>query len=180
MDLNAVVRAGEAATSAELFDLRQEERSARDVLARTNVVAPVDGIIMDLLAAEIRAVTGKDPSEHYRELTARYGAPVYARKDVAATPEQKAVLAKLSPEQIGVRELAGDAVVQAITKAPSNGASLGGVKVSTARGWFAARPSGTENVYKVYAESFVDEAHLARIQTDAEAIVAAALKTAGL
>ena len=139
-----------------------------------------DGIIMDLLAAEIRAVTGKDPSEHYRDLTVRYGAPVYARKDVAASPQQKAVLGKLSPDQIGVRELAGDAVTQAITKAPSNGASLGGVKVSTARGWFAARPSGTENVYKVYAESFVDEAHLARIQSDAEAIVAQALKNAGL
>ncbi len=139
-----------------------------------------DGIIMDLLAAEMRAVTGKDPSEHYRDLTVRYGAPVYARKDVAASPQQKAVLGKLSPDQIGVRELAGDAVTQAITKAPSNGASLGGVKVSTARGWFAARPSGTENVYKVYAESFVDEAHLARIQSDAEAIVAQALKNAGL
>jgi phosphoglucomutase len=159
-----------------------EESAGASFLRRDGTVwsTDKDGMIMDLLAAEIRAVTGKDPSEHYRDLTVRYGAPVYARKDVAATPEQKAVLGKLSPQQIGVRELAGDAVVQAITKAPSNGASLGGVKVSTERGWFAARPSGTENVYKVYAESFVDDAHLARIQSDAEAIVAAALKTAGL
>jgi phosphoglucomutase len=159
-----------------------EESAGASFLRRDGTVwtTDKDGIIMDLLAAEIRATTGKDPSEHYRDLTVRYGAPCYARKDVAATPAQKSVLGKLSPEQINVRELAGDTVTQAITKAPSNGASLGGVKVSTERGWFAARPSGTENVYKVYAESFVDEAHLARIQTDAEAIVAAALKTAGL
>jgi phosphoglucomutase len=134
-----------------------------------------DGFIMDLLAAEIRAVTGKSPFAHYQRLTAEYGAPIYARKDVPATPEQKAKLGKLSPEKIGVAELAGDAVESALTHAPGNGQSIGGVKVSTARGWFAARPSGTENVYKIYAESFVGPEHLAQIQAEAEAIVARAL-----
>ncbi len=134
-----------------------------------------DGIIMNLLAAEICAVTGKDPAEHYRDLTQIHGAPCYARRDVATTREQKAVLGKLSPESLGITELAGDPVESALTKAPGNGASIGGLKVTTARGWFAARPSGTEDVYKIYAESFVDEAHLARIQREAEQIVDRAL-----
>jgi phosphoglucomutase len=134
-----------------------------------------DGFIMDLLAAEILAVTGKCPFAHYQRLTATYGAPIYARKDVPATPAQKAMLGKLSPDQIGATTLAGDAVVSAITRAPGNQQSIGGLKVSTARGWFAARPSGTENVYKIYAESFVDGAHLAQIQAEAEAIVLRAL-----
>jgi phosphoglucomutase len=134
-----------------------------------------DGVIMDLLAAEIRAVTGQDPYQHYQRLVGEYGAPLYSRRDVPTTPEQKAVLGKLSPEKIGVSELAGDPVRAALTKAPGNGASIGGVKVITDRGWFAARPSGTENVYKVYAESFVDAAHLASINEDAERIVNAAL-----
>ena len=134
-----------------------------------------DGVIMDLLAAEIRAVTGKDPYEHYQRLVAVHGAPLYSRRDVPTTAEQKAVLSKLSPDKLGITELAGDPVLGAISKAPGNGASIGGVKVFTSRGWFAARPSGTENVYKVYAESFVDEAHLAHINQDAERVVNAAL-----
>lgn len=134
-----------------------------------------DGIIMDLLAAEIRAVTGKDPYEHYQRLVATHGAPLYSRRDVPTTAEQKAILGKLSPERLGISELAGDPVRGAVSKAAGNGASIGGVKVSTDRGWFAARPSGTENVYKVYAESFVDEAHLAHINQDAERVVNAAL-----
>jgi phosphoglucomutase len=157
-----------------------EESAGASFLRRDGTVwtTDKDGIVMDLLAAEIRAVTGKDPAEHYAELTAKHGAPVYARKDVPTTPAEKALLGKLTPEQLGVKELAGDAVTQALTKAPGNGASIGGVKISTERGWFAARPSGTENVYKVYAESFVDAAHLARIQSDAEAIVSSVLASA--
>jgi phosphoglucomutase len=139
-----------------------------------------DGIVMDLLAAEIRAVSGRDLSEAYAALTARYGAPVYARKDVPTTAAHKAALGKLTPEQVALEELAGDRIERVLTRAPGNGASIGGVKVTTARGWFAARPSGTEDVYKIYAESFVDEAHLRRIQEDAERLVAGALKAAGL
>ncbi|HKP61187.1 MAG TPA: phosphoglucomutase (alpha-D-glucose-1,6-bisphosphate-dependent) [Polyangiales bacterium] len=134
-----------------------------------------DGIVMDLLAAEMRAVSGRDLAEAYAALTERYGTPFYARRDVAATPAQKAVLGKLDPAAVQTRELAGDAISAVLTKAPGNGASLGGLKVATERGWFAARPSGTENVYKIYAESFVDEAHLSRIQTEAEALVQRAL-----
>jgi len=139
-----------------------------------------DGFIMDLLAAEIRAVTGQDPADHYQRLTALYGAPRYARRDVPASPTQKAVLGKLDPSTLQARILAGDAVTAALTKAPGNGQNIGGLKVMTERGWFAARPSGTENVYKIYAESFVDDAHLARIQSDAEGIVNGALKAAGV
>jgi phosphoglucomutase len=155
-----------------------EESAGATLLRRDGSVwtTDKDGIALDLLAAEIRAVTGQDPAERYRALTERYGAPSYARKDVAATPAQKAAFAKLSPNSLGTRELAGDPITSAVTKAAGNGASIGGLKVSTARGWFAARPSGTENVYKVYAESFVDRAHLALIQEQAEAIVAAALE----
>jgi phosphoglucomutase len=157
-----------------------EESAGASFLRRDGTVwtTDKDGIVMDLLAAEIRAVTGKDPADHYRALTAQHGAPVYARKDVPTTPAEKALLGKLTPEQLGVKELAGDAVISALTRAPGNGASLGGVKISSARGWFAARPSGTENVYKVYAESFVDAAHLVRIQSDAEAIVSRVLAAA--
>jgi phosphoglucomutase len=137
-----------------------------------------DGIVMDLLAAEIRAVRGRDLYELYQGLTERYGRPCYARRDVSASPEQKRVLGKLTAEQLGVRELAGDPVVAALTHAPGNGASIGGIKVVTERGWFAARPSGTENVYKVYAESFSDESHLQRIQQEAEQIVTQTLARA--
>ncbi|HEY6880222.1 MAG TPA: phosphoglucomutase (alpha-D-glucose-1,6-bisphosphate-dependent) [Polyangiales bacterium] len=134
-----------------------------------------DGVIMDLLAAEIRAVTGQDPYEHYKRLTQQHGAPLYSRRDVPTTAAQKAVLGKLSPDKLGVKTLAGDPVVAALTHAPGNGASIGGLKVMSERGWFAARPSGTENVYKIYAESFVDAAHLAQLNQDAEQIVNAAL-----
>jgi phosphoglucomutase len=135
-----------------------------------------DGIVMDLLAAEIRAVTGRDLAEAYAALTARYGSPVYARRDVPATPAQKAVLGKLDPSAVKTQTLAGDPITSVLTRAPGNGASLGGLKVVTANGWFAARPSGTENVYKIYAESFNGEAHLAAIQTEAEALVQATLE----
>ena len=134
-----------------------------------------DGIILCLLAAEILAVTGKSPSEHYRALTARFGEPAYARIDSPATRQQKAVLAKLSPEQVTASTLAGDPITDRLTTAPGNGASIGGLKVTTDRGWFAARPSGTEDVYKLYAESFDGPAQLAVIQDEAREIVAAAL-----
>lgn len=134
-----------------------------------------DGLILGLLAAEMTAVTGSDPGELYRGMTENLGDPVYARIDAPATPEQKAVLKKLSPEQIPGDSLAGEPILDRLTKAPGNGADFGGVKVSTENGWFAARPSGTENVYKIYAESFLGEDHLKRIQTEAKEIVSAAL-----
>jgi len=135
-----------------------------------------DGLIMDLLAAEITAVTGRDPGEHYRELAAKFGAPTYTRIDAAATPEQKARLAKLSPASIAAATLAGDPIEAKLTSAPGNGAAIGGLKVTTKRGWFAARPSGTENIYKIYAESFDGETHLAAIVREAQAMVDVALR----
>jgi len=134
-----------------------------------------DGILLDLLASEILAVTGRTPSEHYRDLTARFGEPAYARIDAPATREEKAVLGRLSPEQITARELAGEPITAVLTSAPGNGAAIGGLKVATGSGWFAARPSGTEDVYKIYAESFQGPEHLARIQEEARAVVSAAL-----
>jgi phosphoglucomutase len=134
-----------------------------------------DGIILALLASEITAVTGKSPSEHYRDLTARYGDPAYARIDSPATREQKTVLGRLSPEQVTASELAGDKITATLTTAPGNGAAIGGLKVVTEQGWFAARPSGTEDVYKLYAESFRGPEHLVRIQDEARSIVSAAL-----
>ena len=131
-----------------------------------------DGIILALLAAEMLACTGKDPGAIYKGLTERFGAPVYERIDAPATPEQKAILAKLSPDQVSARELADDAIEGMLTAAPGNGAPLGGLKVVTKRGWFAARPSGTENVYKLYAESFAGEDHLRKIQQEAQALIA--------
>ena len=134
-----------------------------------------DGILLALLASEITATTGRTPSEHYRDLTARFGEPAYARTDVAASREQKAVLGKLSPEDVKATELAGERITDRLTAAPGNGAALGGLKVTTESGWFAARPSGTEDVYKVYAESFRGPEHLARIQEEAQEVVGAAL-----
>ena len=134
-----------------------------------------DGIILCLLACEILAVTGKDPGEHYQDLAARFGNPVYERVDAPAGREQKARLAALSPEQVTARTLAGEAITAKLTRAPANGASIGGLKVCTENGWFAARPSGTEDVYKIYAESFRGEAHLRQIQAEAREIVNAAL-----
>lgn len=139
-----------------------------------------DGIIMGLLAAEITAVTGRDPGEHYRELEERFGKALYARMDVAATPAQKAVLGNLSPDLITATELAGEPIIARITHAPANNAPIGGLKVVTENGWFAARPSGTENVYKIYAESFKDADHLDAIQAEAQAIVKKALQAAGV
>ncbi len=134
-----------------------------------------DGIIACLLAAEMTARRGRDPGVAYDELTARFGAPVYRRIDAAATPAQKAILGRLSASQVSATELAGDPVTGILTTAPGNGAAIGGLKVLTDNGWFAARPSGTENVYKIYAESFVGDAHLERIIEEAQAVVGRAL-----
>jgi phosphoglucomutase len=154
-----------------------EESAGASFLQRDGSVwtTDKDGIIMALLASEITAVTGQTPSQLYRELTDRYGAPVYARIDTAATREQKAALAKLSPEQVSASELAGETIIDALTTAPGNGEPIGGLKVIAESGWFAARPSGTEDVYKLYAESFRGPDHLAAIQEQAREIVAAAI-----
>jgi len=154
-----------------------EESAGASFLQRDGSVwtTDKDGIILALLAAEITAVTGKSPSELYRGLTARYGDPAYARIDTAATRAQKAALAKLSPEQITADRLAGEKITATLTTAPGNGAPIGGLKVVSETGWFAARPSGTEDVYKLYAESFRGPAQLAAIQEEAQAIVAAAI-----
>ena len=136
-----------------------------------------DGIIMDLLAAEMMARTGKDPGVLYRELSAELGNPVYTRIDAPATPAQKSALKKLSPQAVKASSLAGESIVAKLTKAPGNGEEIGGLKVTAENGWFAARPSGTEDVYKVYAESFKGEAHLKQIVAEAQAIVAEALRS---
>jgi phosphoglucomutase len=150
-----------------------EESAGASFLRRDGTVwtTDKDGIIMDLLAAEMRAVTGKDPGELYRELTKELGEPCYERIDAPATARQKTILQNLSPDQLNVSELAGDQVLSVLSKAPGNGASIGGVKVVTRHGWFAARPSGTEEVYKLYTESFRGHDHLKRIQADAQTIV---------
>jgi phosphoglucomutase len=136
-----------------------------------------DGPLMDLLAAEITARTGKDPGEHFQELTAEFGTPYYTRIDAPATPEEKTRLEKLSPEAVQESALAGEPITAKLTRAPGNNAPIGGLKVVTENGWFAARPSGTENIYKVYAESFRDEAHLEAILREAQQLVANALKS---
>ncbi|NVK24499.1 MAG: alpha-D-glucose phosphate-specific phosphoglucomutase [Gammaproteobacteria bacterium] len=139
-----------------------------------------DGIILALLAAEILAVTGKNPSQYYDDLTAKHGAPIYKRIDAPADPEQKSVLSNLKPSDIDSTELAGEKITAILTEAPGNGAAIGGLKVVTENGWFAARPSGTENIYKIYMESFLSEQHLAELETEAQAIVSKAFKSAGL
>ena len=130
-----------------------------------------DGIIMTLLAAEICAVTGKNPSEHYTALTKEFGTPIYARIDVASTPEQKAILKKLSPSDLQADTLAGEKIEEILTKASGNGAAIGGLKVVSKNGWFAVRPSGTEDIYKIYAESFLGKEHLNTIQEEAKAML---------
>ena len=137
-----------------------------------------DGIILGLLAAEMTAVTGRDPGELYAGLTSQFGDPFYERLDAPATPQQKAILARLSPEQVGVSQLAGEPITRMLTTAPGTSNAIGGLKVITADGWFAARPSGTEEIYKLYAESFRSEEHLHEIQTDAQSILDRTLRSA--
>jgi phosphoglucomutase len=136
-----------------------------------------DGILLCLLGAEIIATTGRSPSEHYADLTAAHGDPAYARIDAPATREEKSTLAALSPEQVSATELAGDPITAVLTAAPGNGAAIGALKVTTDVGWFAARPSGTEDVYKIYGESFRGPEHLAQIQQEAKALVSDALSS---
>ncbi len=154
-----------------------EESAGASFLRRDGKVwtTDKDGLLLCLLAAEITAVTGKDPGEHYRDLTSRLGAPVYTRIDTPCTPAEKSGFKKLTPEAITAGSLGGDPISAKLTKASGNGAAIGGLKVTTAQGWFAARPSGTENVYKLYAESFRDSAHLARIVDEARGMLRAVL-----
>ncbi len=163
------------------FGFGGEESAGASFLRKDGTVwtTDKDGIILDLLAAEITALTGRDPGLHYQDLAAKFGAPVYKRIDAKANSAQKNVLKNLSPEDVKADTLAGEKITARLTSAPGNGASIGGLKVETENGWFAARPSGTEEVYKIYAESFVDEAHLNRIFAEALEIVSAAFKAAG-
>ena len=154
-----------------------EESAGASFLRRDGSVwtTDKDGILLALLASEITAVTDRTPSEHYAGLTARFGEPAYARIDAPATREEKALLGKLSPAQVTAETLAGDPVTAVLTEAPGNGAAIGGIKVTTDNAWFAARPSGTEDVYKIYAESFLGAGHRARVQEEAKAVVDTAL-----
>jgi phosphoglucomutase len=155
-----------------------EESAGASFLRRDGTVwtTDKDGLILGLLAAEITAVTGKDPGQHYQELVRQFGQSHYTRIDAPATPEQKKKLASLSPDSVHASEMAGERITAKLTKAPGNNASIGGLKVTTENGWFAARPSGTENIYKIYAESFRGPDHLAQIVAEAQQIVADALK----
>ena len=164
------------------FGFGGEESAGASFLRHDGIVwtTDKDGIILDLLAAEITAVTGRDPGEHYQKLTEQFGDPVYERADVAATPAQKAALGDLSPEMVAAEDLAGEKIVAKLTRAPYNDAPIGGLKVVAENGWFAARPSGTEDIYKIYAESFRGEDHLKLIFGEAQEIVAAAFAAAGL
>ena len=159
------------------------EESAGASFLRTDGTAwttDKDGLILGLLAAEITAVTGQDPAQHYHALEERFGSPLYERMDAPANPAQKAVLSNLSPELVAASALAGEPIIAKLTRAPGNNAPIGGLKIVTENGWFAARPSGTENIYKIYAESFKGQEHLAAIQAEAQAIVSAALGAAGV
>ncbi|MBV9848222.1 MAG: alpha-D-glucose phosphate-specific phosphoglucomutase [Armatimonadetes bacterium] len=158
-----------------------EESAGASFLRRDGVAwsTDKDGIILGLLAAEITARTGRDPGEHYRALEEQFGSPVYERMDAPASPAQQAVLKDLSPDQVPAEQLAGERIIAKLTRAPGNNAPIGGLKVVTENGWFAARPSGTEHIYKIYAESFRGPEHLRQIQTEAQAIVAAAFQSAG-
>jgi phosphoglucomutase len=164
------------------FGFGGEESAGASFLRRDGTcwVTDKDGIILDLLAAEITARSGRDPGHHYRDLEARFGSPVYERIDAPASREEKAILSDLSPDQVTASELAGDPIAARLTRAPGNGAAIGGLKVVTANGWFAARPSGTEDIYKIYAESFKGFEHLRRIQQEAREIVALALEGAAV
>ena len=154
-----------------------EESAGASFLRRDGTVwtTDKDGILLALLASEIQATTGRSPSAHYAELTERHGAPAYARVDAPASREEKARLGKLSPEAVTATELAGEPITAKLTRAPGNDAPIGGLKVVTESAWFAARPSGTEDVYKIYAESFRGPEHLAAVQAEAREVVAAAL-----
>jgi phosphoglucomutase len=158
-----------------------EESAGASFLRKDGTVWTTDKdvIIMDLLACEITAKTGKDPAELYKELEEKFGSPIYERIDAVATPEQKAALKKLSPDMVTATELAGEHITAKLTRAPGNNAEIGGLKVVAENGWFAARPSGTEEIYKLYAESFKGKAHLRNIQKEAQTIVNAAFTAAG-
>jgi phosphoglucomutase len=164
------------------FGFGGEESAGASFLRRDGTVwtTDKDGILLNLLAAEILATTGRDPGDHYRSLEAQFGSPAYARIDAPANGKQKQVLAALTPDLVRAETLAGDPITAKLTHAPSNGAPIGGLKVVTEQGWFAARPSGTEEIYKIYAESFRGEAHLQQLQSEARAIVEAAFAAAGL
>ena len=155
------------------FGFGGEESAGASFLRRDGTVwsTDKDGIILDLLAAEITAVTGRDPGEHYQELESKFGSPVYSRNDAPATPEQKNALKNLTPDKVKAQTMAGDPITARLTHAPGNGEAIGGLKIVTEYGWFAARPSGTENIYKIYAESFKGKEHLKQIQSEAEKIV---------
>ena len=159
-----------------------EESAGASFLRKNGTVwtTDKDGIVLDLLAAEILATTQRDPGEHYKELQNQFGNPVYERIDAPASREQKAVLGKLTPDMVEAEELAGESIISKLTHAPGNNAAIGGLKVVAESGWFAARPSGTEDIYKIYAESFIGAEHLREIQDEAQAMVTAAFKTAGL
>jgi phosphoglucomutase len=163
------------------FGFAGEESAGASFLRRSGSVwtTDKDGILLDLLAAEITARTGRNPAGIYRALTAELGEPVYARIDAGASAAQKKALKALSPDAVRASALAGEPILEKLTTAPGNGAAIGGLKVTAKNGWFAARPSGTEDVYKIYAESFLGEEHLARIQEEARAIVAAAFAAVG-
>ena len=164
------------------FGFGGEESAGASFLRKDGTVwtTDKDGILLDLLAAEITALTSRDPGLHYQDLAAKFGAPVYQRIDAPANPAQKNVLKNLAPDDVKTDTLAGEKIIARLTKAPGNNEPIGGLKVVSENGWFAARPSGTEDVYKIYAESFVDEAHLKRIFAEAQEIVSAVFKAAGV